>query len=134
MTAILGVLSGTLTFIFMELVSVSQKLLWEQAAEKFTIPVPIFTFFICTIGGVLAGLIVKIFGDHSGIFAEIMAGFNQSGRFDYHNAPGIVLTSFISLITGASLGPEAPLADACGGMGAPVILLILRDPIWQEKD
>jgi H+/Cl- antiporter ClcA len=116
-TAILGVLSGAITFIFIELVSVSQKLLWEQAAEKFALPVPIFTFSICTIGGVAVGLIVKTFGDHSGIFAEIMAGFNQSGRFDYRNAPGIVLNSLISLITGASLGPEAPLADACGGMG-----------------
>jgi H+/Cl- antiporter ClcA len=28
-----------------------------------------------------------------------------------------VITAFVSLISGASLGPEAPLADACGGMG-----------------
>jgi H+/Cl- antiporter ClcA len=27
------------------------------------------------------------------------------------------VTSFFSLIAGASLGPEAPLADACGGLG-----------------
>ena len=28
-----------------------------------------------------------------------------------------MITAFVSLIAGASLGPEAPLADACGGMG-----------------
>ena len=28
-----------------------------------------------------------------------------------------MITAFVSLISGASLGPEAPLADACGGMG-----------------
>jgi len=28
-----------------------------------------------------------------------------------------VITAFVSLIAGASLGPEAPLADACGGIG-----------------
>jgi H+/Cl- antiporter ClcA len=60
---------------------------------------------------------VKFFGDHSGIFAEVMREFGKTGRFDYRNAPGIVITAFVSLISGASLGPEAPLADACGGMG-----------------
>ena len=28
-----------------------------------------------------------------------------------------MITAFVSLIAGASLGPEAPLADACGGIG-----------------
>ena len=60
---------------------------------------------------------MKVFGDHSGIFAEVMLEFGKTGRFDYRNAPGIVITAFVSLIAGASLGPEAPLADACGGIG-----------------
>ena len=46
-----------------------------------------------------------------------MREFGKTGRFDYRNAPGIVITAFVSLISGASLGPEAPLADACGGIG-----------------
>lgn len=46
-----------------------------------------------------------------------MLKFGKSGRFDYRNAPGIVITAFVSLISGASLGPEASLADACGGIG-----------------
>ncbi len=63
------------------------------------------------------GLLVKFFGDHSGIFFEVMREFGKTGRFDYRNAPGIVITAFVSLVSGASLGPEAPLADACGGIG-----------------
>ena len=31
-----------------------------------------------------------------------------------------MITAFVSLIAGASLGPEAPLADACGGIGTLV--------------
>jgi H+/Cl- antiporter ClcA len=77
----------------------------------------LFTLLVCTTGGLLVGLLVKLFGDHSGIFAEVMLEFGKTGRFDYRNAPGIVITAFVSLISGASLGPEAPLADACGGMG-----------------
>jgi len=58
---------------------------------------------------------VKLFGDHNGIFAEVMQEFGKTGRFNYrtlrhcHHA-------FVSLIAGASLAPK-PLADACGGMG-----------------
>jgi H+/Cl- antiporter ClcA len=77
----------------------------------------IFTIMVCSVGGLLVGLLVKLFGDHSGIFAELMLEFGKTGRFDYRNAPGIVITAFVSLISGASLGPEAPLADACGGVG-----------------
>ena len=65
----------------------------------------------------MVGLLVKLFGDHNAIFAELMREFGKTGRFNYHHAPGIVITAFVSLIAGASLGPEAPLADACGGMG-----------------
>ncbi len=46
-----------------------------------------------------------------------MQEFGRTGRFDYRNAPGIVVTALVSLISGAALGPEAPLADACGGIG-----------------
>ena len=60
---------------------------------------------------------MKLFGDHNAIFAEVMHEFGKTGRFNYRHAPGIVITAFVSLISGASLGPEAPLADACGGMG-----------------
>ena len=52
------------------------------------------------------GLLVKFFGDHTGIFAEVMLEFGKTGRFDYRNAPGIVITAFVSLISGASSAPK----------------------------
>jgi H+/Cl- antiporter ClcA len=61
--------------------------------------------------------LVKLFGDHSGIFAELMQEFGRTGRFNYRHAPGIVVTAVASLAAGGSLGPEAPMADACGGLG-----------------
>ena len=115
--AVLGVLSALVTFIFMALVHQGTALIWEQAAAMAGIDPRLFTVLVCTAGGLLVGLLVKLFGDHSGIFAEVMLEFGKTGRFDYRNAPGIVLTAFVSLIAGASLGPEAPLADASGGMG-----------------
>jgi chloride channel protein, CIC family len=117
LVVILGVVSAVITFVFMALVHEGTNVIWEQTAQLVGIAPPVFTILVCTIGGLLVGMLVKLFGDHSGIFAEVMREFGKTGRFDYRNAPGIVITAFFSLISGASLGPEAPLADACGGFG-----------------
>ena len=117
LVVLLGLISAVITFAFIALVHQATTLVWEQAAWALGVDQRLFTVLVCAIGGLLVGLLVKHFGDHSGIFAEVMNEFGRTGRFDYRNAPGIVITAFVSLISGASLGPEAPLADACGGIG-----------------
>lgn len=114
---VVGVLSALVTFVFMALVHQGTVLIWEQAAAAMGDTPHLFTILVCTIGGLLVGLLVKLFGDHSGIFAEVMLEFGKTGRFEYRHAPGIVSTAFVSLIAGGSLGPEAPLADASGSLG-----------------
>jgi H+/Cl- antiporter ClcA len=120
LVALMGIISAVVTFAFIYLVNQGTRLVWEQTALAIGIDARLFTVLVCTFGGLLVGLLVKVFGDHSGIFFEVMREFGKSGRFDYRNAPGIVVTAFVSLISGASLGPEAPLADACGGIGTLV--------------
>ena len=117
LVAVLGLISALVTFAFVALVHGGTFLIWEQAAQALGIDPRLFTILVCAIGGLLVGLLVKLFGDHNAIFAELMLEFGKTGRFNYRHAPGIVITAFVSLISGASLGPEAPLADACGGMG-----------------
>lgn len=125
--ALLGLITALVTFVFMALVGQGTVLIWEQAAALAGIDPRLFTVVVCTAGGLLVGLLVKLFGDHTGIFAEVMLEFGKTGRFDYRNAPGIVITAFVSLIAGGSLGPEAPLADACGGMGTLLADRLKRD-------
>jgi len=117
LVAILGAVSAVITFVFIALVNLLTELIWKQAPIALGVDSRIFTFIVCIMGGLMVGLLVKIFGDHNAIFSELMREFGKTGRFDYHHAPGIVVTAFISLIAGGSLGPEAPLADACGGLG-----------------
>ena len=117
LVVVLGLISALVTFAFMALVHQGTQLIWEQAALMLGVDPRLFTVLVCAVGGLLVGLLVKLFGDHNAIFAELMLEFGQTGRFDYRHAPGIVITAFVSLISGASLGPEAPLADACGGIG-----------------
>jgi H+/Cl- antiporter ClcA len=115
--AIMGLVSALVTFAFIALVNVSTGAIWEKASQALGMDPRFFTFFVCSLGGLLVGLLVKYFGDHNAIFSELMQEFGKTGRFDYRNAPGIVVTAFISLVAGGALGPEAPLADACGGIG-----------------
>ncbi len=117
LVVVLGLLSALVTFAFMALVHQGMALVWERAAEALGIDPRLFTVLVCTLGGLAVGLLVKRFGDHNAIFADLMLEFGKTGRFEYRHAPGIVLTAFASLISGGSLGPEAPLADACGGVG-----------------
>jgi H+/Cl- antiporter ClcA len=117
LVAVLGLVSALVTFTFMALVHEGTALVWEQAAAALGLDPRLFTVLVCVLGGLAVGLLVKFFGDHNAIFAELMIEFGKTGRFNYRHAPGIVITAFVSLIAGASLGPEAPLADACGGLG-----------------
>ncbi len=120
LVSLLGLISALITFGFIALVHQGTYLLWEEAAQALGLDTRLFTVMVCTLGGLLVGLLVKLFGDHNAIFAELMLEFGRTGRFEYRHAPGIVITAFVSLISGASLGPEAPLADACGGIGTLV--------------
>ncbi len=120
LVALLGIISALVTFTFVVLVDQGTRLIWEQSAEALGIDPRLFTILVCSIGGLAVGLLVKLFGDHNAIFADLMQEFGKTGRFDYRHAPGIAITAFVSLISGASLGPEAPLADACGGLGTLV--------------
>jgi H+/Cl- antiporter ClcA len=117
LVAVLGLVSAVITFVFIVLVNGSIAVIWEEAALALGVDMRVFTIVVCTFGGLLVGLLVKFFGDHNAIFSELMRDFGQTGRFDYRHAPGILATSFVSLIAGAALGPEAALADACGGLG-----------------
>ena len=117
LVALMGIVSALVTFVFMAFVNGSIAWIWEEAALALGMDPRLFTLLVCTLGGLLVGLLVNYFGDHNAIFSELMREFGKTGRFDYRHAPGILVTSFVSLIAGAALGPEAALADTCGAIG-----------------
>ena len=89
----LGLISALITFAFIVLVHQGTTLIWEQAAQALGMDVRIFTVLVCTLGGLLVGLLVKLFGDHNAIFAELMAEFGHTGRFSYRTSPMVVLAA-----------------------------------------
>lgn len=119
LVAILGFVSAVVTFVFITISNQLTALVWDSAASILGLETYawLFTLLVCTLGGLLVGLLVKIFGDHEAIFFMILQEFGKTGRFNYRNVPGILITALVSLVAGGSMGPEAPLADACGGIG-----------------
>ncbi len=116
LAGLVGFVGAVITFAFMWVVQEAAHLIWASAEDGSDVWRPIFTVLICAVAGIIVGVLVKIFGDHSGIFAELMQDFGRTGRFKYRQAPGMVVTAFVSLAAGGSLGPEAPMADACGSV------------------
>ncbi len=72
LAGLLGVIAAIVTFIFMVLVNLGTQLLWEQAAPATGLPMPLLIVAICTLGGLLVGALVRLFGDHNGIFADVV--------------------------------------------------------------
>ena len=77
---LLGLISALVTYAFMALVHLGTGMLWTDAAQALGVDARLFTLIVCTIGGLLVGLLVKLFGDHSGIFAEVMLQFGKPDR------------------------------------------------------
>ncbi len=77
-----------------------------------------YILLICTAGGALVGLCQRYLGDHPKEMKEELREFRAHKRFDTAHIPQGMITSFISLSAGASLGPEAPLFGLSGGLSS----------------
>lgn len=71
LVVLLGSISAIVTFAFVALVHQGTQLLWRQTPLALGIDPRLFTVLVCTVGGLLVGLLVKFFGDHNAIFAEL---------------------------------------------------------------
>lgn len=70
-----------------------------------------------TVAGVLIGLAIKFTGKHAGI-GVAQRQYAQTGRISARNLPSIMVQAFITLWSGASVGPEGPLTFLSGGVGS----------------
>ena len=65
--------------------------------------------------GLIVGLVSKYFGGVLGGLEAIVEQVSQKGGIAWRDAPRTLLISFISVVSGASLGPEAPSTVASAG-------------------
>jgi H+/Cl- antiporter ClcA len=111
--ALLGGSVGAVTAGFLHFIEWAQRLLWEVISVN----LPWQTLLVCTLGGVLVGLCQRYLGDHPQTINGAIATINKTGRLDYTHLPHGLATISVSLIFGASLGPESAIIDLLGGLG-----------------
>ncbi|WP_214020319.1 chloride channel protein [Methanoculleus sp.] len=98
--------------LFLEVQSLGEAFLWPDS-----LPVPFFALILATVGGLAVGLCLHVFGDHVLLLQQSLMEFQKTGRFEPRHLPAGLLAIYLSLIFGASLGPEVAAIDMGGSMG-----------------
>lgn len=111
---ILGAFVGAVTWLFLWAMDFCIELIWADLPEK--IDFLYLPVVICTVGGFLVGLCKKYFGNVPGVLSIELQEIQKTKRAEYKNLPAVALSSFLPLIFGGSIGPEAALVSILGGL------------------
>jgi H+/Cl- antiporter ClcA len=109
---LLAIAAGGAMLLFLVLQAAGTALIWQDSP-----PFPLFTLLATVAGGLAVGLCLRFFGDHAGLLQQTIGEFQRTGRFEPEHLPGVLLSIYLSLIFGASLGPEVAAIDMGGSMG-----------------
>lgn len=131
LAVLLGGSVGAVAAGFLHFIEWAQHLLWEVISVN----LPWQALFVCTLGGLLVGLCQRFLGDHPKGIQEAVVEIRQTGRLDYVHLPQGMTTASVSLIFGASLGPESAIMDLLGGLSTWVgdVLRSIRENLNQAQ-
>ena len=104
--ALFSALSSLLTVGYITLYNGGIKVL--QQVSLTVLNINIWPLVLLTVAGVFVGLVIKRFGQNGGL-GVAQRQYAQTGRINPRKVPSIMLQAFISLWSGASVGPEGPL-------------------------
>lgn len=113
----LGSIVGAIAWLFLGVVNIGIHFIWDYLPEQLELTsLSYYTLCVTVIGGVLIGLSQKYLGKYPRLMPEVMAEYQKTGRVDYRIVHQATLAAIITLIFGASVGPEAALAGIIGGL------------------
>ncbi|HEY1247665.1 MAG TPA: chloride channel protein, partial [Nitrososphaera sp.] len=112
--AVFGAISSLITAGYITLYQLGVKF-FEQGSIL-VLNVNIWPLILLTGAGIVIGLIIKFLGQRGGL-GVAQQEYSKSGRLKPRDVPSILLQGFISLWSGAAVGPEGPLVFLTGGIG-----------------
>jgi H+/Cl- antiporter ClcA len=112
--AVFGAISSLLTVGYITLYQLGVKF-FEQGSVL-VLNINIWPLILLTGAGVVIGLVIKFFGQRGGL-GVAQQEYAKTGRLKPRDVPSILLQGFISLWSGAAVGPEGPLVFLTGGIG-----------------
>jgi H+/Cl- antiporter ClcA len=124
--ALIGAISSLLTAGYITLYN--QGIKFFEQGSLFVLNVNIWPLVLLTGAGVLIGLLIKFFGQRGGL-GVAQQQYAQTGRLNPRNLTSILPQAFISLWSGAAVGPEGPLVFLSGGVGS-----FISDRLKLQKD
>jgi H+/Cl- antiporter ClcA len=126
--ALFGALFSLLTAAYITLYNWGVKF-FQQPSSFFKIgSISFWPLILLTVAGVLLGLAIKFFGLHAGL-GVAQGQYAKTGRVNPRYLPSIMLQAFITLWSGAAVGPEGALVFLSGGVGS-----FIADRLKIEKD
>jgi H+/Cl- antiporter ClcA len=112
--ALVGTLASLVTTGYITLYNLGVSFFGQPTFIIFNIN--LWPLILLGIAGVAIGITIKFLGQRGGPgVAQIQ--YAQTGGITYRNVPSILLQGFISLWSGAAVGPEGPLVFLTGGLG-----------------
>ncbi len=78
----------------------------------------IFTIALCTLGGLLVGLVTHFTKARPQLLMEEFQEFQETGRIVPRNGLAGMVRGLVGLIFGGSIGPEGPMTGGAGALGS----------------
>lgn len=109
LSALFAIPAALATIAFVLVVNEGTKLAWDTLPASLGIPRAVLIVGLPTLGGLLVGLILRYMPGGAGPAPAAGHGLGGDEHAGPRVLPGVIAASVVSLVAGASLGPEAPL-------------------------
>jgi H+/Cl- antiporter ClcA len=130
--AVLGAITGLIAYAFLAIVELTTELLWPETTDYGFFSGEPWWILLMGAAGLVVGILRRLLGVQPlipGLFEEI-----DERRIEPGSVPRRVVVSFVSLVGGASVGPEAALASMGGGLGTLVSRRAGLSPVMSETN
>jgi len=124
--ALFGALSSLLTAGYITIYHLGIN--FFQQVSLSVLNINIWPLILLSGAGVLIGLLIKFFGQRGGLGVS-QQEYAKTGRLNPRDLPSILPQAFITLWSGAAVGPEGPLVFLTGGVGT-----FFSDRLKLQKD
>lgn len=104
--AIIGAVAGLVFWMFLWLINILTELIWQKIPDAAG-NTPYYALIVCTVGGLIIGVLRKLLGDYPQGMTEVIGIVKKTGTYPYKKILSIIVLAILPLVIGSSVGPEA---------------------------
>lgn len=110
----IGLAASLVIWSFLRVMELGIHFIWKWLPGK--INISIYPLLICTLGGVIIGILHKKLGDYPEELDVVRGKIQKDNFYPYKNIVGMLLLALLPLLFGSSIGPEAGMAGVIAGL------------------